>query len=40
MILTVNGRGQGQFTVQNNVTVADPLHGSIATSSIFRRAAR
>jgi hypothetical protein len=29
MLLTVNGRGQGQFTVQNNGTVADPLSGSI-----------
>jgi hypothetical protein len=28
MLLTVNGRGQGQFTVQNNGTVADPLSGS------------
>jgi hypothetical protein len=29
MLLTVNGRGQGQFTVQNNGTAADPLSGSI-----------
>ena len=28
MLLTVNGRGEGQFTVQNNGTVADPLSGS------------
>jgi hypothetical protein len=33
MLLTVNGRGVGQFTVQNNGTVADPLSGSIGTSS-------
>jgi hypothetical protein len=28
ILLTVNGRGQGQFTVQNNGTVADPMSGS------------
>jgi hypothetical protein len=29
MLVTVNGRGQGQFTIQNNGTVADPLSGSV-----------
>jgi large repetitive protein len=28
MLVTVNGRGQGQFTIQDNGTVADPLSGS------------
>jgi CSLREA domain-containing protein len=28
MLITVNGRGEGQFTIQNNGTVANPLSGS------------
>jgi hypothetical protein len=28
VLATVNGRGEGQFTIQNNGTVADPLSGS------------
>ncbi len=28
VLITVNGRGQGQFTVQDNGTIADPMSGS------------
>jgi hypothetical protein len=32
LLATVNGRGQGQFTIQNNGTVADPISGSIGNA--------